>query len=260
MYHNWCIAAVAPLSSTPLSSAPLDLFWMSRSGARPRLPARAISSGPHLDNPDFLLRYVSCDSRWLVSIGRRFFQVNRLLQWPLLVLIPQAPPHCHCWPHIYPPRTYVRTLRLFLSSALPPRPDVQAHTNRTVLPYPASPVRFHTFPDSRLSTGSHFRFVVTSCLKPNFPYVPFQNKRIKGFDLLADYLFAEPTVVDTPGTVAYVKANENVTEGPIPLENEVRGVVPASLEVDVAPTEFMLFLVRGSTFLLSSSQRHSDIS
>ena len=144
---------------------------------------------------------------------------------------------------------YVRTLRLFLSSALPPRPDVLAHTNRTVLPYPASPIRFRTFPDPRLPTGSHFRFVVTSCLKPNFPYAPFQNKRIKGFDLLADYLFAEPTVVDTPGTVAYVKANENVTEGSIPLENEVPRVVPASLEADVAPTEFMLFLVRGSTFL-----------
>ena len=102
---------------------------------------------------------------------------------------------------------------------------------------------------------------MSSCLTPNFPYSPFHSKRIKGFDLLADYLFAEPTVVDTPGTVAYVKANDNVTESPIPLENDigietnesvpVPEVVPAALETKpggVAPTEFMLFLVRGSCF------------
>jgi alkaline phosphatase D len=102
---------------------------------------------------------------------------------------------------------------------------------------------------------------VSSCLTPNFPYAPFQSRRITGFDLLADYLFAEPTVVDTPGTVAYVKADDNVTESPIPLENDigietnesvpVPEVVPVALEAkhgDVAPTEFMLFLVRGSCF------------
>jgi len=130
---------------------------------------------------------------------------------------------------------------------------VLAHTNRTLLPYPASPIRFRTFPDSRLQPGSHFRFVVSSCLTPNFPYAPLQSKRIRGFDLLADYLFAEPTVVDTPGTVAYVKANDNVTASPIPLENDigietnesVPEVVPATIEAKhggVAPTEFMLFL------------------
>ncbi len=138
-------------------------------------------------------------------------------------------------------------------------PDVLAHTNRTLLPYPASPILFHTFPDSRLPTGSHFRFVVSSCLTPNFPYAPFQNKRIRGFDLLADYLFAEPPVIDTPGTVAFVKANDNMTESQIPLENNI-GIatnesipeeVPASLEArhgDIAPTEFMLFLVCGCPF------------
>ena len=100
---------------------------------------------------------------------------------------------------------------------------------------------------------------MSSCLTPNFPYAPFQSKRIRGFDLLADYLFAEPTVVDAPGTVAYVKANDNVTESPIPLENDtgietnesVPEVVPAALEAKrggVVPTEFMLFLVRVSCF------------
>ncbi|KAH9967921.1 PhoD-like phosphatase-domain-containing protein [Russula dissimulans] len=126
-----------------------------------------------------------------------------------------------------------------------------AFTNRTVLPYPASPIRFRTFPDSRLQTGSHFRFVVSSCLKPNFPYAPFQNKRIKGFDLLADYLFAEPTIIDTPESVAYVKASDNLTESPIQLENNVEvnandsepAVAPAYLEAKrIAQAEFMLFL------------------
>jgi hypothetical protein len=69
-------------------------------------------------------------------------------------------------------------------------------------------------------TGSHFRFIVSSCLKLNFPYVPFQNKRIRGFDLLADYLFAEPTTADTLGNVAYFKASDNATESPM-LENNV---------------------------------------
>jgi alkaline phosphatase D len=161
------------------------------------------------------------------------------------------------WPSTEYECTY--TLLLLLFCASPPCPDVLAHTNRTVLPYPASPIRFRTFPDSRLPTGSHFRFVVSSCVKPNFPYAPFQGRRIRGFDLLADYLFAEPTTIDTPGAVAYVKANDNVTESPVPLEDNigiktnvsVPEVVPAPLEVkhgDVAPTEFMLFLVRGCRF------------
>ena len=127
-----------------------------------------------------------------------------------------------------------------------------AHTNKTVLPYPASPIRFRTFPDSRLPTGSNFRFVVSSCLQPNFPYAPLKSRRIKGFDLLADYLFAEPAISDTPGAAAYVKASDNVTESPAPLENnigtEANGsvpeAIPATLEAKrVAPTEFMLFLV-----------------
>ena len=127
-------------------------------------------------------------------------------------------------------------------------PDVLAHTNRTVLPYPASPIRFRTFPDSRLPTGSHFRFVVSSCLKPNFPYAPFQNRRIKGFELLADYLFAEPTIVDTPGFVSYAKASDNATVGR--ETNGTNGLAPTEVPPilegkRVVPTEFMLFLVRG---------------
>ena len=82
------------------------------------------------------------------------------------------------------------------------------------LPYPTHPIKFHTFPDPRIPTGSHFRFIVSSCATPNFPYVPLHGRRIKGFDLLAEYLWpsqsAEPQVVTALN--------------------------------DVAPAEFMLFL------------------
>ncbi|KAH8983668.1 PhoD-like phosphatase-domain-containing protein [Lactarius hatsudake] len=127
-----------------------------------------------------------------------------------------------------------------------------ADIERRILPYPISPIRFRTFPDSRLLTGSHFRFVASSCLKPNFPYAPFQNRRIKGFDLLADYLFPEPAaLVDTPVAVPDSVASGNSTESPNPLKinldihanlsvSAVQDVIPATEHA--VPTEFMLFL------------------
>jgi hypothetical protein len=75
--------------------------------------------------------------------------------------------------------------------------------------------------------------------------------------LLADYLFAEPTTADTPGVVAYVKASDNATESPT-LENDVgteanksvaAGILATLEPKQVAPTEFMLFLVCGYLFL-----------
>ncbi|KAJ7184087.1 PhoD-like phosphatase-domain-containing protein [Mycena filopes] len=68
-----------------------------------------------------------------------------------------------------------------------------ADENRTVT---SGPFAFRTFPDSRLSTGSHFRFVASSCITPNFPYVPLHGRTIKGFDLLARYLFPATTPLD----------------------------------------------------------------
>lgn len=67
--------------------------------------------------------------------------------------------------------------------------DALAGANSSLLPYPVSPLSFRTFPDPHLPGGTHFRFVTTSCVLPNFPYSPLQNRRIKGFDLLADSLF-----------------------------------------------------------------------
>ncbi|KAJ7771891.1 PhoD-like phosphatase-domain-containing protein [Mycena metata] len=72
-------------------------------------------------------------------------------------------------------------------------PDALADENRTIT---SGPFTFRTFPDSRLSTGSHFRFVASSCITPNFPYVPLHGRTIKGFDLLANYLFPATTAID----------------------------------------------------------------
>jgi len=67
--------------------------------------------------------------------------------------------------------------------------DALATANRTLLPYPAHPVAFRTFPDPRLGLGSKFRFLVSSCITPNFPYKgPFHRRSIHGFDLLDKYL------------------------------------------------------------------------
>jgi alkaline phosphatase D len=71
--------------------------------------------------------------------------------------------------------------------------DKLSSGNKTDLQYPPMPVQFRTFPDSRLSSGNHFRFIVSSCITPNFPYIPFNSRRIKGFDLLARYLFPTPS-------------------------------------------------------------------
>jgi alkaline phosphatase D len=72
-----------------------------------------------------------------------------------------------------------------------------------------------------LPSGSHFRFVATSCSTPNFPYKPFSGRRIKGFDLLADYLW--PTRADSDAFNA--SPSDAIAE-----ENQA------------PPTEFMVFL------------------
>lgn len=97
-------------------------------------------------------------------------------------------------------------------------PDTLASLNRTILPYPASPIPFRTFPDPRYQTGTHFRFVTSSCITPNFPYVPLQSRTIKGFDLLAEYVFPK-------------------TKEPELQDPESTEIAPTTL-----PTEFLLFL------------------
>ncbi|KZS99334.1 Metallo-dependent phosphatase [Sistotremastrum niveocremeum HHB9708] len=61
-----------------------------------------------------------------------------------------------------------------------------AHPNASFLPTSAH--TFRTFPDPRVTSGAKFRFMVSSCVLPNFPYIPFGANRIPGFDKLSQYL------------------------------------------------------------------------
>ena len=89
-----------------------------------------------------------------------------------------------------------------------------------------------------MQTTSHFRFLVSSCVTPNFPYLPFHGRRIKGFDLLADYL-SQPSSKEstinhepTPSQNGSSEADDNSTESST-VQDPL--FVPPS-------TEFMLFL------------------
>lgn len=107
--------------------------------------------------------------------------------------------------------------------------------------YPAAPIQFHTFPDPRLPSGSHFRFVVSSCVTPNFPYVPFHGRRIKGFDLLADYLWPHRPEASTPVPSARAGAEEDTTSPEDLTTEAIHDLTADELKSTPAP-EFMLFL------------------
>ena len=122
-----------------------------------------------------------------------------------------------------------------------PFSDILGDSGYTPLSYPATPIQFHTFPDPRLQTGSHFRFIATSCATPNFPYVPLQGRRIRGFDLLAEYLWSANTTerVDSPlgnATSSNISRATSASTVPSPLGAQ------EPLGSEKAPTEFMLFL------------------
>ena len=63
--------------------------------------------------------------------------------------------------------------------------------------------------------------MVSSCATPNFPYAPLHGRRIKGYDLLADYLWPTQPALTRDASVV---EDGVVAEGP------------------AAPVEFMLFL------------------
>ncbi|VDB88629.1 unnamed protein product [Peniophora sp. CBMAI 1063] len=101
-----------------------------------------------------------------------------------------------------------------------------ADTNKTLLDYPATPLRFRTFPDPRIPGGSHFRFLATSCVTPNFPYVPFQGRTIKGFDYMAVYLAGtpkKPTAV--PGYASPFAGAQKPAEEPSPEDASAESVL-----------------------------------
>ena len=95
--------------------------------------------------------------------------------------------------------------------------DRLAYKNSTHLPYPEEPISFRTFPDPRLTTGNHFKFVVSSCMIPNFPYMAFKGDRIKGFDLLSDYIWSSPvtppiTATEQPDPIAEASPKASVKD------------------------------------------------
>ncbi|KZT66718.1 hypothetical protein DAEQUDRAFT_443823 [Daedalea quercina L-15889] len=130
--------------------------------------------------------------------------------------------------------------------------------NKTQLPYPSSPIRFHTFPDPYLNTGINFRFLASSCIVPNFPYAPLQGRRIKGFDVLADYLWPQvspekftflststntPTPAETE-SIADDASGTSAVDGPEPTVVPVLSASALTVEpvLNKAPTEFMIFM------------------
>ncbi|EPS97367.1 hypothetical protein FOMPIDRAFT_1052580 [Fomitopsis schrenkii] len=145
---------------------------------------------------------------------------------------------------LWPSTTYEYTLR---------------DANKTQLPYPSSPIRFHTFPDPYLNTGVNFRFLASSCITPNFPYAPLQGRRIKGFDLLADYLWPKVsperfTVVSTSTSASADTTEDTETTESTSGAHSVELPEPTSVPVisanaqaaepvaTKAPTEFMIFM------------------
>ncbi|KAF9792298.1 hypothetical protein BJ322DRAFT_33430 [Thelephora terrestris] len=105
-----------------------------------------------------------------------------------------------------------------------------ASSDKELLSYPSVPIKFKTFPDPRLPPSAPLRFVVSSCMKPNFPYVPFKGGRIRGMDLLADYLWP------TDSTSAAVSSTPQPSNMEAGLTN-----YPGEVALS-APAEFMLFL------------------
>ncbi|KAF8311551.1 hypothetical protein DL93DRAFT_2060834 [Clavulina sp. PMI_390] len=104
-----------------------------------------------------------------------------------------------------------------------------AAANATLLPYPAKPVPFKTFPDPRIP-GTKFKFVASSCILPNFPYVPFlPSTRIKGFQLLSQHLDASKDSSSAPLTASISEA----VEGAI---SSVSSLASSVVEAVTAPT------------------------
>ncbi|CAE6455989.1 unnamed protein product [Rhizoctonia solani] len=105
---------------------------------------------------------------------------------------------------------------------------------------PESTLSFRTTPDSRLARGSHFRFVSTSCVIPNFPYSIFADStHIKGFDLLADHIWpARPQAKDTPSKVQEEPVEAPVEEeSPEPTHEEVpEPTTPTYTVIDATPS------------------------
>jgi alkaline phosphatase D len=82
-------------------------------------------------------------------------------------------------------------------------------------------------------------------MKPNFPYTPLRGNRIKGFDLLVNYLWPETqheslSVNNESNELESSSSYANSSDFSL-FRNE-SDVVAAPLEASASPVEFMLFL------------------
>ncbi|KAH7341143.1 PhoD-like phosphatase-domain-containing protein [Rhizoctonia solani] len=117
--------------------------------------------------------------------------------------------------------------------------------NGTLWSSPERTLSFRTTPDPRLARGSHFRFVSTSCVVPNFPYSVFaESTYIKGYELLADHIWpTNPPVEDAPSKpqeepVAAPVAEESPAPGPTNDEApELDTLTTATVEVTPSPLD-----------------------
>lgn len=82
-------------------------------------------------------------------------------------------------------------------------------------------------------------------MTPNFPYLPLQGRRIKGFDLLAKYLWPSAArkvgILDTDPdlTSSSTSKSDSDNDGtPTSIATSVPSVVPAT----PPPAEFLMFL------------------
>jgi len=138
---------------------------------------------------------------------------------------------------------------------------ILAYPNATQLPYPATPLQFRTFPDTSLTSasGTHFKFLVSSCAMPNFPYMPFSGTRVKGFDYLATFLGSNGFESRTAATHSeqaepVEEAAPTVDIDDFVLESDATSTTPSTTTLvtpttpvsdtpaPFIPTEFMLFL------------------
>ncbi|KIM29048.1 hypothetical protein M408DRAFT_16053 [Serendipita vermifera MAFF 305830] len=123
-----------------------------------------------------------------------------------------------------------------------------AYLNSTLLPYPETPIAFKTFPDPKSSAGTHFKFLISSCMMPNFPYNPAFPERIKGMDILSDYL--------TSLQPAAPKVTPSHAQSPAdPVEEAESVVSEASTPVASATATPITELPGFQTFLAPSEPR-----
>ena len=177
--NSLLLLAAADLAFSPLLDPAHDISF-SRVGAVYPDAAKIVVRAPF--QYDFLhILYrdtTSPDLPWIDGPSLNLLPQN---DWAHTVRLDNLWPSTpyECLSLLFPP--------LFHLAHLPT--DVLATSNRSILPDLSHPVRFRTFPDPRINSNSHFRFIASSCVTPNFPYDgPLHRPNIPGFDLLAHYL------------------------------------------------------------------------